>query len=132
MILMFFLSSLKQLIFGMFYRRGYIWLFFPSFFKLVEAYPTCWIVRTSHKWPPVWFTVTYDCYFSLSCSYRMWLIPLINFMLLFKISMMEMLIKCATIWRILKFVIFLGMPPNALLYFRSSYGICSIKLSKSF
>ena len=43
---------------------------------------------------------------------RTWLIPLMYFVLLFEISMMEMLMKCLTISRILTLVAFLGMPPR--------------------
>ena len=62
----------------------------------------------------------------------MWLIPLINFLLLLEISMMEMLIKCSAISWILTLVTFVGMPSDALLYFLSSYGTCSIEPLKSF
>ena len=53
---------------------------------------------------------------------NVWLIPLMNFVLLFEISMMEMLTKCSTISRILTLIVSLGMPPDAILYFLSSYG----------
>ena len=62
----------------------------------------------------------------------MWLIPLKNFALLFEISVMEMLMKCSTISRTLTLVAFVGMPPDALLYFLSSNGTCSIEPVKSF
>ena len=65
------------------------------------------------------------------CPHRMWLIPLMNFALSFKISMKK-LTKCSTISRILALVVFVGMPPGTLFYFLSSYGTCSIKPLKSF
>ena len=65
-------------------------------------------------------------------NHRMWLIPLMNFALLFEISMMEMLTKCSTISKILMWAVFVGMPPDAPLYFLSSYGTCSIEPLKSF
>ena len=27
--------------------------------------PACWITKTLHERPPIWFTVMYDCYFRL-------------------------------------------------------------------
>ena len=42
--------------------------------------------------------------------HRMCLTPSMNFVLLFEISLMEMLIKCLTISRILTLVVFVGMP----------------------
>ena len=40
-------------------------MFLPSYIELVTAYPTCWITRTLHERPPIWFAVTHDCCFSL-------------------------------------------------------------------
>ena len=64
--------------------------------------------------------------------HRIWLIPLINFVLLFEISMMEMLMNWSTISTMLTLVAFVGMPHHTLLYLLSSYGTCSIEPLKSF
>ena len=63
-----------------------------------------------------------------SCFHRMRLTPWMNFVLILEIIMMEMLIKCSTISRIITLVVFVGMPPDSLLYFLR----CSIEPPKSF
>ena len=49
-------------------RRIYLVVSF-IFHRACGSIPKCWITRTLHQRPLIWFTVTYDCCFKL-CSHH--------------------------------------------------------------
>ena len=134
MIQMDLLSTLKQLrlmLFEMFYRRRIYPVVFSIFHRTCGNIPTHWITRTLHERPPIWFTVTYDCCFSLRGPQ-----DVVN-------SFDELCVFIRNQYdgdanEVLDYFednysgSFRRNAPDALLYFLSSYGTCSIEPPKSF